>query len=148
MSKRATPSLVMTFALIEDGTYLLTHKLDAVTQQKVTDALALDFRTIPRLKRSGTEYMTLHNHKYATGEERLLTRIAVKTWGQSKDLTYDNQLQVVRGASRLIVYDNGYNSPFSHYSVMTWDKHVETCSTVTRYTHLVTKQVLRHSVSA
>ena len=38
MSKRATPSLVMTVAPIEDGAYLLTHNLDTVTQQKATNA--------------------------------------------------------------------------------------------------------------
>ena len=48
-----------------------------MTQQKVTDALALDFKTIPRIKRSGTEYITPHNRKYVTGEERVLTRIDV-----------------------------------------------------------------------
>jgi len=87
--------------------------------------LALGFKTVPRVKRSGTEYITLHNRNYVTGEVRVLTLIAVKTWGWSKDLTYTNRLQVACGASIIIAYDNGYSSPFSHYLVMTWDKNVE-----------------------
>ena len=90
-----------------------------MTQQKVTDALALDFKTVPRRKRRGTKYITLHNRKYATGEERVLTLIAAKTWGWSNYCTYANRLQVARGTSRLATYDNGYSSPFSHYLVMT-----------------------------
>jgi len=80
----------MTVVPIEDGAYSLTHKFDTVTQQKVTDALALDFKNVPRLKHSGTKYIVLHNRKYATGEEHSLTSISVKTWGWSKDLTYAN----------------------------------------------------------
>ena len=96
-----------------------------MTQLKVTYSLALGFETIPRLKRSGTEYITLYKCKYATGEERVLALITVKTWGLSKDVTYDNQLQVARGASRLVAYDNGYSYRLFHYLVMTWDKNVE-----------------------
>ena len=71
----------MTVSPIKYGVYSLIHKLETVTQKKVTYVLALDFKTVPRLKYSGTEYITLHNRKYATGEERLLTLIAVETWG-------------------------------------------------------------------
>ena len=54
--------------------------------------LALDFKTVPKLKRSGNEYIKGHKRKYETGEERSLKLIAVKTWGWSKYLTYTNQL--------------------------------------------------------
>ena len=63
-----------------------------MTQLKVTDALALDFKHIPRVECSGNKHIALHKRRYATGEERVLTLIAVKTWGWSKDLTYTNQL--------------------------------------------------------
>ena len=119
MSKQTTPLSVMIATPIKDGSYLLKHKLDTVTQKKLTDATALYFKTVPRVKHSGTKHITLHNCKYGTGEERLLALIAVKTWGWSKDRTYANQLQVARGASRLFAYNNGYSSPFSHYLVMT-----------------------------
>ena len=66
---RATPLSIMVVTPIKNKAYSLTHKFDTVTQQKVTDVLALDFKTVPRVKRSGTKYITLHNRKYATREE-------------------------------------------------------------------------------
>ena len=61
-----------------------------MTQQKVTDSLSLDFKTVPRVQYCGTEHIKLYNRRHKTGEEHILTLIAVKTWGWSKDLTYAN----------------------------------------------------------
>ena len=84
MSKQTTPLSVMIATPIKDGSYLLKHKLDTVTQKKLTDATALYFKTVPRVKHSGTKHITLHNHRYATREKHVLTFIEVKTWGWSK----------------------------------------------------------------
>ena len=46
MSKQTTPLSVMKVAPIEDGSYSLKHKLDTVTQQEVTDSLALELNKL------------------------------------------------------------------------------------------------------
>ena len=71
----------MIVAPIEDEAYFLNDKIDTVTQQKLTDELALDFKIVPRVQRSDTNHITLHNCRHTTGEEILLALIAVKTWG-------------------------------------------------------------------
>ena len=59
MFKQTPPSLVMKVSTIENEANSLTHQLDIVTQQQLTDALSPEFITAPRVNRSGTKYITL-----------------------------------------------------------------------------------------
>ena len=89
-------------------------------------AMSLYFCVFPRMKRSVDSNIIIHDQKYASKEEKVMTLLACKNWGwDDSGTTWSMKIRMARAASRLVAYDAGYCLPFGHSNLIELDNEVK-----------------------
>ena len=98
----------------------------SVQELQIQNAMSLDFCQYPRPKRSIDSNITIHDRKYASKEEKVMTLLTCKNWGwDAPETTWKMKIQMARAASRLIAYDAGYRLPFGHCNLIAFDNQLK-----------------------
>ena len=94
--------------------------------KEIDTALCLDLSNYQHYHRdNGDKRIPITKAKTTTSKEHLLILILVARWGFiSRDRTYSERMRILRAASRMIAYDNGYQKEFSIATVQRWQTEV------------------------
>ena len=98
----------------------------SVQELQIQSAMCLDFCQYPRPKRSIDSNIIIHDRKYASKEEKVMTLLTCKNWGwDDSGTTWKMKIRMARAASRLIAYDAGYRLPFGHSNLIQLDNQLK-----------------------
>ena len=97
-------------------------------EERINLALSLNLRTTPRLSRYDSSIVIEKKpaNQQATSVERILVLLTANRWGYNKSLSlpYRERMRILRAASRISAYDNGYSSEFSTSTIMRWELNI------------------------
>ena len=96
--------------------------LDLV-EAEVKKALSLDLTCIPRYMRiHPTRKVVLSPSKVASPKLKLIILLTAERWGyRDSSKTYRDRQRILRAASRMCAYDNGFSSEFSLPTLSRWE---------------------------
>ena len=98
----------------------------SVQELMIQTAMSLDFCLFPRPKRSVNSNVLMHDRKYATKEEKVMTLLACKNWGwEATHTTWNMKIRMATAASRMVAYDCGYRVPFGHSNLIRLDNELK-----------------------
>ena len=99
---------------------------------EINAALSLDLLIFPRCNhRNPKECIMILKNKQANAKEKLIVLLTAKRWGcKSQEKSYMERTRIIRAASRLVVYDNGYRNEFGTRTINRWDSSISAQITV------------------
>ena len=121
-----TTTNVETVNLLEPNANNMIVSSSELISNEISEALSLDLSIFPRyMRKNESERITIKTSKNATGKERMLIIIESLRWGYSSNTnTYNDKIRIVKAASRLIAYDNGYAKEFHFRTVIRWIEEI------------------------